>query len=143
MGEVDIDEKQIVNFPDGLFGFETLQRYALLDSEQPPFYWLQSLDESDLAFVLIDPFVFHPDFEMNADDAELASIGIKEPGQALVFSIVRVPDSGPITANLQGPLVINRDTQQGRQIILNDPRWKTRHDIVAEMKAAESRSGPC
>jgi flagellar assembly factor FliW len=138
LGTIEIGEKQKVFFPQGLFGFETLQDYALLDAAQPPFFYLQSIKQVELAFVLINPFIFRPDFEIDTDDAELAMIGIDKPEQALVFSIVTIPeDDKPMTANLQGPIVMNRDTRNAKQVILCDPRWQTKHDIVKEMSELE------
>jgi flagellar assembly factor FliW len=138
-GSVDVDERQKITFPNGLLGFETLKDYVLLDAERQPFYWLQSLDSEQIAFIIINPFLFRPDFEANFDDEELKAIDIADPGKALIFSIVTIPPSGPMTANLQGPLVINRDSRKGLQVILTDQRWKTKHDIMAELKAAGAR----
>jgi flagellar assembly factor FliW len=82
--------------------------------------------------------LFRPDYEANIDNDELKSIEISDPCKALIFSIVTVPsDNSPITANLQGPLVINRDTHRGLQVVLTDNRWKTRHDILAELESAK------
>ena len=131
-GLMEIDERQRIFFPHGLFGFESLKDYVLLDAERQPFYWLQSLDNEQVAFILIDPFVFRPDYEANIDNEELKAIDIIEPRAALIFSIVTIPTGSPMTANLQGPLVINRDTRYGLQAVLTDPRWKTKHDIMAE-----------
>jgi flagellar assembly factor FliW len=137
-GLVEIDERQRITFPQGLFGFESFKDYVLLDAEREPFYWLQSLDVEQVAFVLINPFLFRPDYEMNIDNEELIPIGISDPGKAIIFSIVTIPpDNSPITANLRGPLVINRDTRLGVQAILTDSRWKTKHDIIAELSAAK------
>jgi flagellar assembly factor FliW len=133
-GLTDVDERQRITFPDGLFGFEAFRDYALLDAAQQPFYWLQSMDVEQVAFVLVNPFLFRPDYEVNISNEELAEIGIDSPEKALIFSIVTIPhDGGPMTANLQGPLVINRDARVGKQAILSDSRWKTRHDIMAEL----------
>jgi flagellar assembly factor FliW len=135
-GTIDINEKQRLCFPQGLLGFETFRDFVLLDAERQPFYWLQSVDAEWVAFILINPFLFRPDYEVNVGNEELADIGIDSPEKALIFSIVTIPAEGPMTANLQGPLIINRDTRAGRQAILADPRWKTKHDIVAELTAA-------
>ena len=133
-GLIDVNEDQRISFPFGLFGFESFKDYVLLDAEQQPFYWLQSMDVEQIAFVLINPFLFRPDYEMNIDNEELLPIGITEPEKALIFSIVTIPGDGtPITANLQGPLVINRDTGIGIQAVLTDSRWKTKHDILSEL----------
>jgi flagellar assembly factor FliW len=136
-GLIDVNERQKVVFPNGLLGFETLKEYVLLDAEQQPYYWLQSVDTEQVAFILINPFLFRPDYEANIDNEELKSVDISDPCKALIFSIVTIPsDGGPITANLQGPLVINRETRKGLQVVLTDARWKTKHDIKAELEAA-------
>ena len=135
-GTVEVDERQKITFPSGLFGFESLKDYVLLDAEQKPFYWLQSFDEEKTAFILIDPFLFRPDYEINIDNEELLPIGITDPEKAVIFTIVTIPsDNRPMTANLQGPLVINRDSRLGVQAVLTDSRWKTKHDIMAELAA--------
>ena len=147
-GAVDVSERQKILFPSGLFGFESLKDYVMLDAEQQPFFWLQSTESVAVAFIMISPFLFRPDYELDLGDDELADIGLSSPKAALVFSIVTMPqDGGPMTANLQGPVVINRDTHLGKQIILNDPRWKTRHDIMAELSenvvVGEAKKSPC
>ena len=139
-GPIEVDEHQRITFPMGLFGFETLKEYVLMDAEKQPFYWLQSMDLEEVAFVLINPFLFRPDYEMDVDNEELLSIGINDPGKALIFSIVTIPaDGSPLTANLQGPLIINRQSKLGMQAVLTDSRWKTKHDIVAELSAAKGQ----
>ena len=133
-GQIEVNERQRITFPSGLFGFESFREYVLLDAEQQPFYWLQSLDVEQVAFILINPFVFRPDYEMNIDNEELLPIGVSDPGKAVIFSIVTIPsDDSPMTANLQGPLIINRDSRLGIQAVLTDSRWKTKHDILAEL----------
>jgi flagellar assembly factor FliW len=137
-GLIDVDPRQKITFPRGLFGFEGCRDYVLLDAERQPFYWLQSLDSEKVAFVLVNPFIFRPDYEVNISNEELAEIGILSPEKALIFSIVTISPEGPMTANLQGPLVINRDTRAGKQAVLTDPRWKTKHDILAELAAVRN-----
>jgi flagellar assembly factor FliW len=139
-GCIEVDERQRIVFPRGLFGFEELKDYVLLDAERQPFYWLQSLENEQAAFVLLNPFLIRPDYELNIANEELADIGIDKPEKALVFTIVTIPpDGGPMTMNLQGPLAINRDTREGTQAVLNDPRWKTKHDIMAEIAGRAAR----
>ena len=134
-GLVDVDEKQKVKIPLGLFGFEDFTEYVLLDAEHEPFFWLQSIDEKEIAFVIINPFLFRKDYEANVTNEELAEIGIKSAENALVFVIVTIPqDGGNMTANLQGPIIINKESMTAMQAILPDPKWKTKHDIIAEMK---------
>jgi len=141
-GQIEVNDRQRITFPSGLLGFESFKEYVLLDAERQPFLWLQSLDVQQVAFVLINPFIFRPDYEMNIDNEDLLPIGISDPSKALIFSIVTIPtDGAPMTANLQGPLVINRDNRLGMQAVLTDSRWKTKHDINAELSAAKET--PC
>ena len=140
-GLIDVDERQKITFPLGLLGFESLKEYVLLDAERQPFYWLQSMDNEQVAFVLINPFIFRRDYEANIDNDELSFIGISDPKTALIFTIVTIPpDGSPMTANLQGPLIINQDTHSGLQAVLMDTRWKTKHDIIAELSSANAAS---
>ena len=132
-GPMEVDEKQKVTIPSGLLGFEDYTEYVLLDSENPMFLWLQSVDEKEIAFVLINPFLFRNDYEANISNEDLAEIGITSSDNALVFVIVTIPqDDSPMTANLQGPLIINKENKTGMQAILSDAKWKTTHDIMAE-----------
>jgi len=134
-GLIEVDEKQKVNIPQGLFGFEDYTEFALFDAEHEPFYWLQCLNDKEIAFILIDPFLFRKDYEANITNEDLAEIGIKTPDNALIFTIVTIPSDGnPMTANLQGPVIINKENMTAMQAVLSDSKWKTRHDIMAEMK---------
>lgn len=143
-GEVEIDERQIINFPNGLFGFETLHDFALLDATQQPFYWLQSIDVDQVAFVLIKPSIFRPDYDPSVMKSDLEALRLKVSNEenALVFSIVTfLDDNQNMTANLQGPVIINRHERVGRQCISTDSRWETRHNIAEEM--ASQRNNIC
>ncbi|HUI69356.1 MAG TPA: flagellar assembly protein FliW [Spirochaetia bacterium] len=136
-GEMEIEDRQRIVFPRGIFGFEDLREFALLDAAQAPFYWLQSLQRVEIAFVLIDPLFFRPDYTPDVDPAELQEIDIRGPDDMLLFTIVTIPeDSSRMTANLQGPLLINRRTRVGRQSISSNPQWGVRHTILEELALA-------
>ncbi|MDR0785083.1 MAG: flagellar assembly protein FliW [Treponema sp.] len=128
-GQIEIDENQKIVFPEGLYGFENMKDFAFIDAEQKPFFYLQSVTDKDVAFILIDPFLFCPDYEVDVDNEDLAAIGIHDPQDALVFAVVTIRPNGDMTVNLQGPIVVNRESRLGRQAILLDPRWKTRHRV--------------
>ncbi len=140
MGLIEISEEQLIKIPAGIFGFEDYTDYALIDCRIKPFIWLQSLDESALAFLMIDPFIINSDFEVDIDDKELAKIGIKDPSDVLVMAIVTVPNNGsPVTANLRGPVIINKRTHEAMQAILNDPKLTTKFDIVSALAGKEDK----
>jgi flagellar assembly factor FliW len=134
LGLIDIDDRQKISFPQGLLGFDDCRDYVLFDAEHEPFFWLQSINDKEIAFVLVNPFLFRPDYEVNVGNEELAEVGITSPENALIFVIVTIPQDGTsMTANLQGPLVINKENMTGMQAVLSDVRWKTRHDIIGEL----------
>lgn len=135
MGVVEVSEKQIIDFPEGLFGFEDSRKYALIEAEQKPFVWMQSIENEHISFLLINPFLFRGDYELDIDEKDQKLIDLDNPGNALIFAIVTfLGDGSPITANLQGPVVINTKNNLAVQAVLSDPRWLTKHDIMAELK---------
>lgn len=140
MGIKTIEQKQIVTFPEGLFGFEENKKYAIIESEYSPFIWLQSLDDEKLAFLIVDPFIICTDYEADIDDESLAKIDVKSPEDVIVMAILTVPTDGShITANLQGPIVINKKNNLCEQIILSDNKWTTKHDIIDALKIREGK----
>ncbi|MBP3709461.1 MAG: flagellar assembly protein FliW [Treponema sp.] len=131
MGVKSVDKNHLLTIPEGLFGFEDFKNYALIESEYAPFIWLQSLDDATLAFLLIDPFTICHNYEADIDDESLQKISVQSPEDVIVMAVVTVPGSGlPITANLQGPLVINKKNNTCAQVILNDSRWTTKYNIA-------------
>ena len=132
-GPVEIEQKQVLTFPEGILGFEEYREFALIDAHKKPFYWLQSTEEARIAFILIKPSTFRDDYEPGIGVEELADIGASSLDDCLVFAIVTVPDSGPMTANLQGPIYICRKTLQGKQCISPRDEFRTKHDILEEM----------
>ena len=121
------------------FGFEEFHDFALINSEVPPFFLLASIDEKCPTFVLIDPFIFRPDYEIDLNDEVLEQLELKSPTDALIFALVTVsrPEIPP-TANLQGPLVINRKNKKAIQVVAGG-EWKTKHDIMAELESREKK----
>jgi len=141
-GSIEVDERQEIVFPFGLLGFESLKRYMLLDAVQQPFYWLQSMEVVEIAFVLINPRIFRPDYRLEVPKSDLEEIGISCEQDILDFAVVTIPeDPKEMTANLQGPLIINRKSRVGRQSISTNPAWQVKHPILKEL--ALVRQGAC
>lgn len=131
-GTVSVSEKQIINIADGLFGFEAYKKFALIDSEYAPFIWLQSIEEQSLAFLIVDPFLVCADYEADIDDETLKKLGVETPEDILLMVIITIPaDNSGVTANLAGPLVINKRNNKCAQVILSDNRWVTKFRIGA------------
>ncbi len=134
-GSITIPDTDVLELPEGLVGFNLYNRFTILkDPEQEPFLWLQSLDESDLAFVVVNPFLFFPGYEINVKRSDLASIGLEDIAGAEVLSIVTIPTNPmDLTANLRGPLVVNVNGKVGKQFVLIDDRYHTKHFLLHDI----------
>lgn len=129
-GQLEVDEHRLIRFGEGVLGFPEQKQYALVQTgEGSGFYWLQSVDTEDLAFVVCDPRLFVADYQVPVKVEELQTIGLQNPEDGQVFIIVnKVNDL--LTGNLQGPLVVNVQNHQARQLVLSDKRYSTRHPLM-------------
>ncbi|MCR4435068.1 MAG: flagellar assembly protein FliW [Clostridiales bacterium] len=145
-GVVEINEEGILDFPEGLPSFEHVKKFVILDAsnEETPFKWLQSVDEPDLAFVIVDPFKIKNDYEVNIKDEVLEAMGIEKAEDVLIYSIVVIPeDVSLMTMNLRAPLVINVKNKRGMQVVLDTDRYSVRHYILEELRRQEVGAHAC
>jgi flagellar assembly factor FliW len=129
-GQIEVDESRILKFPKGLLGFPDNHDYALLQTnEEGSFFWLQSVDRSDVAFVVCDPLLFVPDYQVQIRPEDCEVIGLEGMEEVQVLIIVNKVDR-TLTGNLQGPLVINALNRLGRQSVLSEKKYSTRHPLI-------------
>lgn len=142
-GEIEILDDRIIHIEEGIIGFKDIKEYVLLNAgEGSPFMWLQAVREPDLAFIVIPPSSFCPDYKLEVTKEDLNSIGLENPDDAVILSIVVVPeDPSRMTANLLAPVVVNPKTWQGKQMISTNPRYNVRHNIIEEMQAFVKEKG--
>ena len=133
-GKMQIDEKQILHFPEGLLGFEEYTNFALIEeNDETPFKWLQSLDDKDLAFIVIQPALFAPEYKPLLDKEEISQIEISDINESLLMVIVTIPqDPNMMTANLQGPILINPKIKKAKQFISRDEKHPVRKLILEQ-----------
>ncbi len=120
-GEVTITESRVLTFPRGIVGMPDARRFTFLHIEESdgPFFWMQSLDDPALAFVVCEPQSFFPDYSVSLTQNEQEDLGIKEESDGLVCVILVVPeDPQQITANLRGPVVVNTTLRRGYQLVM-------------------------
>jgi len=129
-GPVDVDEERVIQFPAGLLGFSSYRRYALLQpDDQGVFFWLQSTDAPDLAFVVTDPALWIADFQAQIRREQMDDLEMGDLTDAQVLVIVNKRD-GSLTANLQGPLVGMPKNCKAMQLVLAEKRWTTKHVLM-------------
>lgn len=140
-GPVTVDDERCITFAAGLLGFSSYQRYVLLQPDDDGvFFWLQSVDAPDLAFVVTDPTLWAKDYEATIRREQMEELGLGQLDDAQVFVIVNKYEQ-TLTANLQGPLVINVRNRTAMQLVLAEKRWTTRHEILKlgrEVQAASA-----
>ncbi len=132
-GEIELEENRLVQFPEGMIGFPQMKSYVLLEHKPgSPFMWLQSAEAPELAFVLISPQLIRKDYPRQIPFHEGSFEAEENGGEPLVFAIVTIPPGEPqkMTANLLGPVVIDVATRTGKQVILADSEYSTRHPIL-------------
>ena len=111
-GTIEWNESSLIRFPEGLLGFENCQRFLLIDDETIlPFRWLQSVDQPELAFAVIEPRLFLPDYKVPSRVTQAAGIDC-DSGHGMLTLTIAVLSRDPrrITVNLAGPLIINAQT---------------------------------
>lgn len=139
-GVIEIAEDRVITFPKGLLGFPDRKRFCLLEpGDDACFFWLQSIDDPDLAFVVTDPTLFVPEYKVPVRPDQLESLGIEKTEDSQVFVIVNKVDQ-TLTGNLQGPLIINTLTRSGEQFVLAEKRWTTRHTLMTVTAPARAAS---
>ena len=123
--------KNHVRIPTGLLGFEQIKDYVLTTNPgEEPFAWLHVEDNSALAFVVIDPFVVLPDYQPDIPPVDVELLQLKSASDALLLGIVTINDDAPPTVNLKGPVVVNRHTHTGKQVIIaNAASYSVKHPL--------------
>ncbi|CCK81706.1 flagellar assembly protein FliW [Desulfobacula toluolica] len=134
-GEIEIDADKILFMPEGLPGFPGFERFVLFeDPQSAPFCWFQSMEEPNLALVMLSPFVFKPDYEIDLKEF-IVSRGWKDiqVDDLLVYVVINIfkGERGKrITANLMGPIIINSINNQAIQVVISDSTYSHQHNVI-------------
>ena len=135
-GSIDVRAKDILVFPEALYGFDREKEFVLLPLDpkvDSPMEWLQSLMTPELAFIVTDPFLFVPQYKMVLNDDEKNQLKIKSTESVLVRVVVTIPKiHSKMTANLVAPLVINRQSRLAKQVVLASAEYDTKHCLMAQ-----------
>ncbi|MBQ6006513.1 MAG: flagellar assembly protein FliW [Selenomonadaceae bacterium] len=134
-GEIEVDEKKIVYFKDGIPAFEDEHEFVILPyEEESPYYFMQSLKSPDLAFLLTIPFLFFNDYSFEIDDQTMQELDIKDSENVFYYSMVTIPNGSIryMTANLVAPIVLNGANMQAKQVVLEKSNYTTKHRLFPE-----------
>jgi flagellar assembly factor FliW len=134
-GTIALTEERIIQMPYGLFGFPDQKRFVVLEHRNDsPFFWYQSLDEPNLAFVITSPYLFKPDYTLDVDKAvkEMAWNGVEKPNSLDIYIVVNIPKGAPhkMTANLVGPILVNTKIHEAVQVAVANSSYTHKYPLI-------------
>lgn len=124
---------------NGLIGFPDVTKFELLaNTDELPFMWIRSVERHELGFIVIEPSEILDSYEVEIPDDDIESLGIQSESDTLVLNIVTIREGDSIesaTVNLIGPILLNRHTMEGKQVVIqNNQKFSARHPIMAEVE---------
>ena len=126
-GEIEYDPDNCLLFPEGLVGFEGLRHFIVMPNEKEgPLFWIQSVEDPQVAFVLANPTDFYFDYKVVPDKNERQKLGLEADDECLVISVVTVPPDRKITLNLAAPILFAPKTNRAMQVILEGTQFSSR-----------------
>ncbi len=139
-GKLSVQEDKVITFPRGILGFAKNKRYILFPhSEGSPFFWLQSVEDGELAFVVMNPQLVKADYTIDVDENVLTELEAVKEDTLEVVCIVTIPRNDPrrMTINLLGPIIINAQSRCAVQVICDKQSYSHRHPLIAEQQAQQ------
>jgi flagellar assembly factor FliW len=129
-GRMTVDEERVMTFPRGLLGFPNHNAFALIQTgEENYFFWLQSVDDPNLAFVVTDPAIFFKDYQVPVREETSTELQLTDPSFLQMFVICnKVGDW--LTGNLLGPILVNANNRLATQVVLTEKKWTTRQPLL-------------
>jgi len=139
-GEVEIPEDIILSFDEGIPGFPDSRRFVLIeepdraDDDNNLFYWLQSVDDSDLALMLMDVVKFMPEYDPSVDLDEVKDLELVDAESYYIYNVVVVPEEiEKMSVNLKAPIIINDKLKKGKQVLSKNEDYAIRYFIYEEL----------
>lgn len=140
-GLIEVDDDRIMTFPNGLLGFPSYTRFALIQTgDENYFFWLQAVDEPNLAFVVTDPVLFFRDYQVPIREETAQELQLADPAATQVFVICNKVGEW-LTGNLLGPILVNAQNRLAQQVVLTEKKWTTRQPLLrlgADLPLAKS-----
>lgn len=122
-GTLPVNKENLLNFPEGLPGFEDLHQFVLLHDEgNTSIFYLQSLEDQDIRLPVTSPHWFRVDYQIDLSDEEKEILQLDRPDDAAILITIADDDSSPagIRANFRGPIILNTASNIGIQKSMYD-----------------------
>lgn len=133
MGEQIVLKTGTVTFEKGLPGFDGLKEFELVAMEQVGFFNLTSLEQKDISLLLVDPYIYFPNYEVEIEDTVMSRLNINDANDVLILSVVTLNnDIEKVTLNLRAPIIVNINSGDSEQLILNREDYLVRQSLVVK-----------
>jgi flagellar assembly factor FliW len=135
-GQLTVGDDEIITIPQGLLGFPEYTKFCLVDpADDTLILWLQSMENPNIAFAMLEPKIFKPDYTARLSAVELRELRLQNINQSTVYSILTIPDDvTAMSANLKAPLVINLKEQIAKQVVLQENEFTIKHLMYKELR---------
>lgn len=135
-GVVEVTADDLIDFPEGILGFNNLRKFVLLDDPSDDiFAWLQSCEEPGIAFPVLEPELFAAQYQVQLTKHDMEALKLVTPDGHRTFVIITIPqDPTQMTANMKAPVVINVARRLARQCVLQDNQLAIREPIFAKLQ---------
>jgi flagellar assembly factor FliW len=135
-GELEVNANDVITFSEGLLGFENIKKYFVVDpGDSTLILWLQSTDDEKVAFPIIEPKIFKPDYIAKLLPADLNGLELESLQAAKLYCVLTIPANvTEMSANLKAPIVVNSAKKVGKQIVLQDSKLSVKHEMYRELK---------
>ena len=129
-GTVEVEEDAVYEFPDGVYGFEEDNRFAVFSRPfaDITFLYLQSTDHPAPCFLVFEPWDLCPDYQPVLSEEDLASCEVSDIEELILLVIATIGEkSEDLSVNIKSPVVLNPKTKKARQVILQNPDYPVKY----------------
>lgn len=145
-GEVELDDNKILEFPNGIIGFEDFKKFAIIydieDDRDTKISWLQSLEEPTLALPVVDPLAVTTEYAPMIEDELLKPLGNPADEDLLFLLVMTVPsDMTKVTANMKAPVIISTEERKGVQLIVDNADYPVKFNVYESVQKMKEKAG--
>jgi flagellar assembly factor FliW len=141
-GEIEVPAEKIIHFKEGIPGFPAIHKFAILEFDHlKPFQYLQSLEDPSIALLVVSPFLLKSDYRFDLADADVEELQARGLQDISVYAVVTIPENPhDATLNLMAPILVNQKDQCGKQVILLDGNFSTKHPLFGSSERTDAGS---
>ncbi len=138
-GSLEVPDNKIITMERPILGFESLRTFCLVEMDElGPFLWLQSTEEAAVAFLVVNPLLMFKDYRIEINSKEIAELEVADVHSVETYVVLTIPENPhEMSANLQGPILINTENNRAKQLVLVNSEYKVRHSVLDAVKRIE------